>query len=410
MPDVYIVGTSMTRFSKNLGATVKGLAAEAVAECLKDAGIDRNKIEACYVSNSFWGFFSKQQSIRGQVMLRPSGIEGIPVVNTENACAGGGTALHLAYAALKAGIHDLVMVVGTEKASHENKALSMEAYTYGIDVEDMENHIKRLLSLNGNVRLDEQSASVGNKRTLFMDIYASICRWHMRKYGTTRRQLAVISAKNHYHGSLNDLAQIRKPMTIEEVLADVPVSFPLTRAMCSPVSDGSAALILCSENYLKRLTGAKPVKIRASVLGSGTGRPIDGEDIGVRVSGKAYEHAGMGPEDINVVECHDATAFGELHQYETLGFCPEGEGGHFAETGETALGGKTPFNTSGGLESRGHPVGATGLAQIYELVAQLRGEAGPRQVNGARTGMACNSGGNLDYEEAAMAVHILEKV
>lgn len=318
--------------------------------------------------------------------------------------------MHLAYTAVAAGMYDAVLALGAEKAAHENRALSMQAYTYGVDVENIDSHIKKLLSLNESIKIPGEQTPVGQGRTVFMDIYAVFARWHMARYGSTQRQLALIASKNHFNGSLNELAQVRTPMSVEEVLADRPVSYPLTRSMCSPVSDGAAALVLCSEKFLKRMTGPRPVRIRASVMGSGTGRPIDGEDIGVRVSRKAYEAACLGPNDINLVECHDATAFGELHQYETLGFCPEGEGAIFAESGATRLDGKVPFNTSGGLESRGHPVGATGAAQIVEIVTQLRREAGPRQVDGVRTGMAANSGGNLDFEEAAMAVHILEKV
>lgn len=232
----------------------------------------------------------------------------------------------------------------------------------------------------------------------------------MAKFGSTQRQLAVISAKNHFHGSLNPLAQIQKNMIVEEVLADQPVSYPLTRAMCSPVGDGAAAAVLCSGDFLKKITGARPVKIRASVLGSGKDRPFEGEDIGERLSRQAYNLAGLGAEDIDVAELHDATAFGELHQLEVMGFCPPGEGGIFSESGATKLGGKIPVNTSGGLESRGHPIGASGLAQIHEIVTQLRGEAGRRQVAGARIGLTENGGGNLGYEEAAMTVHILERV
>jgi len=243
-----------------------------------------------------------------------------------------------------------------------------------------------------------------------MDFYAVLARWHMSKYGSTQRQLAVIASKNHFHSTMNPLAQIQKDMTVEEVLADKLISYPLTRPMCAPIGDGAAAAILCSENYLKRLMSARPIKIRASVLGSGTDRDIDGEDIGLRVSRKAYNLSGVGPEDIDVAEVHDATAYGELHQTEMLGFCPEGEGGVFAESGATKIGGKLPINTSGGLESRGHPIGASGLAQIYEIITQLRGEAGKRQVEGARLGLTENGGGTLGFEEASMTIHIFEKV
>lgn len=243
-----------------------------------------------------------------------------------------------------------------------------------------------------------------------MDIYAAVARWHMERFGSTQEQLAIIASKNHFHGSLNPLAQIQRKMSVEEVLNEPLVSYPLTRAMCSPVGDGAAAAILCSEDYVKKLANPRPVKVLASVLGSGRDRPFDAEDIGERLSRQAYRMAGVGPEDIDLAELHDATAFGELHQLEVMGFCPPGEGGIFSASGATRLGGELPINTSGGLESRGHPIGASGLAQIYEIVTQLRGEAGPRQVEGARIGLTENGGGNIGYEEAAMTVHIFEKV
>ena len=196
-------------------------------------------------------------------------------------------------------------------------------------------------------------------------------------------------------------------MTVEEVLADREVSYPLTRSMCAPVGDGAAAAVLCSERFLKKRGPGRAIRVRASVLRSGT---REGEsDICARASKAAYEMAGLGPEDIHVVEVHDATAFGELHQTEQMGFCPIGEGGPFAESGATAIGGKIPVNPSGGLIARGHPLGASGLAQIYELVEQLYGEAGPRQVQGARIALAENGGGFLGRGEAAMGIHILEK-
>jgi acetyl-CoA acetyltransferase len=230
----------------------------------------------------------------------------------------------------------------------------------------------------------------------------------MDQYGTTQRQLAVVSAKNHFHSSLNPKAQYTRDMTVEQVLMDARVSFPLTRAMCAPVGDGAAAAIICAGDQLEKFGRWRAVRIRASVLGSGRDRGIEDEDIAVRLAEQAYRQAGVGPKDIDVAELHDASAFGELHHTETLGFCGEGEGGRFADSGATKLGGSIPINTSGGLESRGHPVGATGLAQVYELVTQLRGEAGPRQVEGARIALAQNGGGNIGLEEAAMCLHILE--
>ncbi|WP_424658785.1 thiolase family protein [Desulfofundulus sp.] len=410
MRDVYVIGVGMIRFGKYPAATIKGMAAEAVNLALKDCGLDKNQFQSAYVSNSFWGMFENQHSIRGQVILRSMGIQGIPIINTENACAGASTAFHLAYLGIAAGAYDVSLALGVEKISHENKELSLKSYASCMDVEksaEQINLLRELDKLSGyQTNLDEP----GRGRSIFMDIYAAAARWHMARYGSTQRQLAVISAKNHFHGSLNPLAQIQKNMTVEEVLAEPLVSYPLTRAMCSPVGDGAAAAVLCSGNFLKRMTGARPVKILASVPGSGQDRPVDGVDIGERLSRQAYQMAGLGPEDIDVAELHDATAFGELHQLEVLGFCPPGEGGIFSETGATRLGGRIPVNTSGGLESRGHPVGASGLAQIYEIVTQLRGEAGSRQVDGARIGLTENGGGNIGYEEAAMVIHIFEAV
>jgi acetyl-CoA acetyltransferase len=242
----------------------------------------------------------------------------------------------------------------------------------------------------------------------FMDLYSIGARMHMEKYGTTQRQLAFIAAKAHNNSVHNPLAQFTFPMTVEEVLADKEVSYPLTRAMCAPIGDGAAAAILCSERFLKKLGQRRAIRVLASVLRSGT---REGEsDICARASKAAYEMASLGPEDIDVVEVHDATAFGELYQTEQMGFCPIGEGGSFAESGATAIGGKIPINPSGGLIARGHPLGASGLAQIYELVAQLNGEADSRQVQGARIALAENGGGFLGRGEAAMGIHVLEKV
>lgn len=411
MRDVFVIGVGMNRFGKYLDGTVKGMAAEAVEKVIGDAGIAKKDIEATYFSNTFWGMYSEQHSIKGQVALRPLGIEGIPVVNTENACAGATTAFYLGFLAVASGMYDVVLALGAEKITHENKAFAFRAYTSALDVENAAAHIQMLMEMDSKaaVKIPEGQASPGQGRSVFMDIYAAACRMHMSRYGTTQRQLAVIASKNHYHGSLNPLAQIRKEMTVEEVLADPPVSYPLTRAMCSPVGDGAAAAVLCSRQFLKKLPGARPVKVRACVLGSGMDNPPEGQDIGARVSEKVYNLAGVGPEDINLAEVHDATAFGELLQTESLGFCARGEGGLLAESGATRLGGRIPVNVSGGLESRGHPIGASGLAMVHEIVTQLRGEAGARQVEGARLGLVENGGGNIGHEEAAMVLGIFEQ-
>jgi len=412
MSDVYVIGTGMIRFNKYPAGSVRGMAKEAVGLVLKDAGLAKEDIQAAYVSNTFWGMFANQHSIRGEVMLWDMGIDRIPIVNCENACAGASTAFYLGYTAIRARMFDVVMALGSEKITHENKALSLGAYATCMDVENFASHLKMFeeLSRRFTVKLPDGQSPPGEGRSVFMDAYAMGARWHMSKYGSTQRQLAVICSKNHLHGSLNPLAQYQSPMSVEEVMADKPVAYPLTRAMCAPVGDGAAAAILCSESYLKKLIKKRPVRIRASVLGSGMRRDIEGPDIGERLSRQAYEMAGLGPEDIDLAELHDATSYGELHQTEVMGFCKPGEGGIFAESGATTLGGNLPINTSGGLECRGHPIGASGLAQIHEVVTQLRGEAGKRQVQEAHIGLTENGGGNLGVEEASMTVHIFEKV
>jgi len=405
-----VIGIGMIRFGKYLDATVRGMAKEAVNLALKDAGLKKEALQAAYISNTFWGLFSNQHSIRGEIMLWDQGIWGIPVVNCENACAGASTAFHLGYTAIRAGMYDVVLALGSEKISHPNKAVSLGAYATCMDVENFEEHMKVFDELNKsfNIKVPEGQTSPGEGRTIFMDAYALGARWHMNKYGSTQKQLAVISSKNHWHGSMNPLAQYQANMTAGEVLADKLVAYPLTRPMCAPVGDGAVAAILCSDSYLKKIKDVRPVKVRASVLVSNTNRDMDGIDIGERASKQAYNIAALGPKDIDIAELHDATAYGELHQTEALGFCPEGEGGMFAESGATKLGGLIPINTSGGLECRGHPIGASGLAQIYEVILQLRGAAGKRQAEGARIGLTQNGGGNIGIEEASMTVHIFE--
>ncbi|HON38737.1 MAG TPA: thiolase family protein [Deltaproteobacteria bacterium] len=412
MDNVYVIGVGMIRFGKYLDGSVRGMAIDALNLTLADAALGIEDLQAAYVSNSFWGMFSNQHSIRGEVMLWDTGLSGLPIVNCENACAGASTAFHLGYTAILSGMYDVVLALGSEKISHQNKALSLSAYATCMDVENFESHINMLMDLNQKLDFTPPPGETppGEGRSIFMDAYAMGARWHMKKYGSTKRQLAVICSKNHFHGSLNPNSQFQESMTVDEVMNARPVTYPLTVPMCAPVGDGAAAAILCSERYLRKLKNARPVKIRASVLGSATHRDIDGEDIGERLSRKAYEIAGIGPMDIDLAELHDATAYGELHQTEAMGFCAPGEGGLFAESGATTLGGRLPVNTSGGLECRGHPIGASGLAQIHEVVTQLRGEAGKRQVEGARIALTENGGGNLGVEEASMTIHIFEKV
>jgi acetyl-CoA acyltransferase len=413
--EVYIIGTGMIKFGKYLDRSMKDLTGEALGLVLKDCGLTRDDIQAAWFSNSAWGMYSFQHCIRGQVVLSANGIEGIPITNVENACAGATTALNSGWMAIKAGIFDCVLAIGVEKLYSEDREKVMMGFITGTDVEVTMEMIAKFQE-EEQKRKEKEARERGEKlpkektggHSAFMDFYAIGARMHMKEHGTTQRQLAVIASKAHNNSTLNPLAQYTFPLTVEEVLADREVAYPLTRSMCAPIGDGAAAAIICSESFLKKIGRKRAVQIRASVLQSGNREREN--DICSRSARLAYEMAGLGPDDIDVAEVHDATTFGELYQTEQMGFCPVGEGGLFAESGASSLGGKLPVNPSGGLIARGHPVGASGLAQVHELVTHLRGEAGKRQVEGAKIAFAENGGGFLGQGEAAMAVHILEKI
>jgi acetyl-CoA acetyltransferase len=407
----------MTRFFKWLDRGIKDLTRESVTEALGDAGLQKEQLEAAWFANSTWGYLEGQDQVRGQVALGSLGIHEIPVSNVEGACGGGAQAFHGAWLGVASGAYECAMAVGSEKLYNEDKTKSFGAIAKGTDVENTQSmvncFINRLQELGIETPPEDKSAVNGAMvRSPMMDIYAYLIRWHMKTYGTTQRQLALITEKDHWHGSMNPKAQYRKEMSVTEVLSGRPVLYPLTVPMCAPLGDGSAAAILCSKDFLKKMKTPKPVKVLASVFGSSSPRYFDESEKSIegRLSAKAYNIAGVGPKDISLLEVHDAASYGELKMTEQLGFCPRGEGGPFAESGATRLGGKIPVNVSGGLISRGHPLAATGIAQIYELVTQLRGEAGKRQVEGARIGMSENGGGQLYFEEASMGIHILEKV
>lgn len=411
--NVYIIGVGMNNFGKHLDETVKSMAQGIVTETLEDAGVGKNEVEAGYFSNTFWGLFDGQHSIRGEIVFRSLGMDKIPVVNVENACAGASTAMYLGYMGIKAGMFDVSLAVASEKMYSLDKAKSLASYSACMEVSNIEKQVQLLLDYGSQLDLEipDGETPPGTGRSIFMDAYAAMARWHMAKYGTTQRQLATVCAKNHYHASLNPKAQYRNVFTVDEVMNDKKITFPLTRAMCAPVGDGACAVVLVSEKYLNEHPEKRDraILLRACVLGQGSDRDYDGEDLGERIVKQAYEKAGLTPDDIDIAELHDATAYGELHQYESMGFCEHGKGGEYAESGATKLGGIRPVNTSGGLEGRGHPIGASGLAQIYELVTQLRGEAGERQAKDVKIALAENGGGNIGIEEAAMCISILEK-
>lgn len=406
--DIYIIGVGMIKFGKYLDKSVKDLTGEVLRAVVRDADVRMDDIEAAWFSNCTWGMYAFQHFIRGQVALSAHGLDRVSIVNVENACASGSAALHSAWTAIKAGLYDCTLAIGVEKLYDEDHKKVMKGFMAGTDVEETTRLIEKIKSEQQPKASEEKGKTAkSNGHSVFMDFYARGARMHMEQYGTTQRQLAVIAAKAHNNSTLNPLAQYTFPMTVEQVLADRQVAHPLTRAMCAPIGDGAAAAIICSERYLKKHGSSRAVKIRASVMTSGarSGPP----DVTQRAAKAAYKMAGLGSQDIDIAEVHDATAFGELCQYEKLGFCPEGEGGPFAERGATLIGGRIPVNTSGGLISRGHPIGASGLAMTHELTTQLRGEAGKRQVKNACIAMAENGGGALGVGEASVAIHIFEK-
>jgi acetyl-CoA acetyltransferase len=351
-----------------------------------------------------------QDMVRGQIALRGMGFEGLAVVNVENACASASAAFQMAVSLVSGGGADIVLAVGAEKMFSEDKARTFGVFDGAWDVHDVAAGRDRLLRMGEGVAPPPGSVSA-KPYSVFMDIYAAFGRMHMREYGTEQRHFAAVSAKNHQHSVHNPLAQYRQAYTVEEILAAPPITYPLTLPMCSPVSDGAAAAIVCSEAGLARLAGrrSRAVRVLGWALQGGSDRPPEAFDRHlVRIAARrVYEQAGVGPEDISVAEVHDATAIGEVIQSEVLGLCAPGAGGFCAERGETRIGGRIPINPSGGLESKGHPIGATGLGQIFELVTQLRGEAGPRQVEGARLALAENGGGLYGIEEAVACVTLL---
>ncbi len=411
MEAVYVLGVGMTPFGRHPGSSVRDMATAAVTEALADAGIAARDVGAVTFANAVQGAMEGQFGIRGQVALRDLPFDAVPIINVENACASATTALHLAMMQVQSGQTDIALAVGAEKMVHPDSDLSMAAFEGSWDRADRDAVIDRLRALGQGMATPPGESERETPHTVFMDVYGAFAKFHMARYGTTQRQLALIASKNHGHSVHNTRSQYRKAFTVDEVLAARLIAWPMTLPMCSPISDGAAAAVVVSAAKARELGLSRAALIRAAVLMNGGRRADDDLErhISRRASQKAYAMAGLGPRDIDLVECHDATAFGELQQSELLGFCPLGGGGALAESGATTIGGRIPFNPSGGLESKGHPIGATGLGQIFELVTQLRGEAGPRQVDGARIAMAENGGGLMGVEEAAVAITILER-
>ena len=404
MKNVAIVGAGMTRFAKYADRGLKDLSKEAVTAALESAGIDKKGLQVAVVGNAAAGLITGQECVRAQVMLREMGIDKIPMVNTENACASSSTAFQVAWMYVASGMYDVALALGVEKMFVEDRGRSMAAFGAAVDVEQLREIMQRVKP--PSEQKVDGAGGAGKSRSLFMDIYAAGARAHMTKYGTTKEQYARIASKNHNNGSLNPHAQYRERYSVDEVLASPMIAEPLTRLMCSPIGDGAAAAILMSEEKARQYT-TKPVIVRGSALVTGSDTRAEDGGSTARAAQRAFEMAGMTTSDVNVMEVHDASAPAELMLYEELGLCSEGQGGKLIDDGVTEIGGRLPVNTSGGLLAKGHPVGATGIAQIYEIWLQLRGEAGERQVTGAKVGLTENGGGMVRGEAAATAVHIL---
>ena len=388
MRKVVIGGVGMTSFGKFLERNLKSLAEESVSLALKDARVSVDEVDRVFFGNAAAGVVTGQEMIRAQSSLRNTGLDGKPMFNVENACASGSSALNLAWLSVASGQSETALVVGVEKLTHEDKAVSFGAFAKAVDLEE---------PLPEGVTTGTGS--------LFMDLYAAKARKWMEKTGAQASDFARVVVKSRRAGSLNPHAQFRNETSVEEVLASRMVSDPLTLFMCSSIGDGGAAVFICSEQFAAK-RDIRPVYIRASSIVSAKADG-SGELVAVRAANAAYEQAGIGPSDVHVVELHDASAPAELIHYENLGLCAPGDAPKLIRSGDTDIGGRISVNPSGGLLSRGHPVGATGVAQIVELTQQLRGQAGARQRPGAKVALAENNGGQLAGDSAVALVTIL---
>ena len=379
MSDVYILGVDMIKFGRFPDRTVPSLGAEAALLALDDAGLTIQDMEALYCGN-----LGQSSGMVGQRILQEIGQTGMPVVNCANACATGATAFREAWTSIKAGLYDVVLAVGVEQMG------------------------KGLLGGTGAGKGIPKEGLLGSGT--MPAVFAEAGMEHARKYGTTFEQFAKISVKNHHHSTMNPKAMYQIETPLEDVMNAEMISYPNSKLMCSVNVDGSAAAVLVSEKKAKELGMERVVKVKASILSSDPylERDLVMPDVNTctrKAAKEAYEMAGVGPEDIDLVELHDCFATAEMLHYENLGLCKDGDAGRMIDEGEVALGGRVPVNVSGGLLSKGHPLGATGIANIYEVSTHLRGEAGERQVEGAKLGLT-----HVIGLGSACGIHILEKV
>lgn len=402
-----ILGVGMTPFGRHMDRTHTDLAQEAARLALADAGVAAADVDSTVYATVVQGFFAGEMSIPSQFALRPLGISGVRTLTVEAACASSTIALHQAIQQVEAGISDVALVVGVEKLYTTDREKRFAVFQQPLDIALAKQYVEDTKPL-----LEPAPPGLdGPGPNALMDAYAAQARLHMKTYGTTQRQIAAVSAKNHAHSVHNPLSQYREAMSIEEVLGAPVVSWPLTVPMCAPISDGASAAVVVSESFARRMGEGRAVRVRAWGSRTGTDRAPDdyAHHVTRVVAASVFDRAGLSPADCHLAEVHDASSIGEILQVEGLGLCGPGEAGPAAERGELSLGGRIPVNVSGGLVSKGHPLGATGTGQIHELVTQLRGDAGARQVEGARIAVAENSGGFYGVEDGMSAVTILEK-
>jgi acetyl-CoA acetyltransferase len=382
---VAIAGIGMTQFGKQVGRGVRSLALAAIEEAIADSGLASDRIDRIYFGNAISGIVSQQEMIRGQVALRHQALGKVPLFNIENACASGGSAFSLACEAVASGAVEVALVVGAEQMNHVDRSRPFNALRGSTDIEEIGESEPGQISAN----------------SLLMDFYAAVAQSYLDGSGAELSDFARVAVKNRKNATMNPLAHLRTPQSLEDVLASRMIVAPLSLPMCSPVTDGAAAIIVCSDRVAASLDHPV-VQVKASAVASGaSGHPVGD------AAAKAYLESSAGAQDFDVIELHDAAAPAELMQYHEIGLCAKGDGFKLIRDGVTDLGGATPVNTSGGLLSRGHPLGATGCAQIVELVHQLRGTAGARQVEGARMALAINGGGWLDGSYALAIATVL---
>jgi acetyl-CoA acyltransferase len=389
MRKVVVLGVGMHPFGKFLDKSLRELGRVAMWNAIEDAGISAKDIEIAYVGNSLGGLVTGQEGIRGQVILREAGLNSIPIVNVENACASGTTAFRGAWLEIASGMHDVALVLGVEKLYLPDTAQSI-----------------KILATDSDIRLRDFGFQ-------FTAHYAMKLMKYMNKYGWTKQQFAKVVEKNSYNASMNPYAQNRKAVTAEQVLNSRLVAEPLHLFMCAPMGDGAGAAIICTEEKARQFTSKPTIEVASCALRSGTFQDPNAVTTTntIEITSKiAYEYAGLGPEDIQVAEVHDAMAPIELIHYEELGFCAPGDGVKLLDEGRTKITGDIAVNPSGGLAGRGHPVAATGMAQVAEIVWQLRGEAGGRQVTSKpKVGLIQTSGGFVEDDTAASAIVILKR-